>query len=266
MQHSRLRLEEFQLRKQLYRWTNILFLIVIIYSSFSFLNINPLDILVAPIPMTRFLIDNFFPPSTNHLRTYLPAVIETIFFAVASTYIASFLSIFFAVLMSERLNPYRNVRFITRIFIAFLRNIPVLIWASLLIFVFGIGSMVGLMALVLSSIGFLSRSYAESIDDIEEEKLEAIKSSGASFLQIFYHGVLPEFSSSWLNWTLFLFELNIRISSILGIVGAGGIGNIIQWNLQMRRFNEASTLIIILVCIVLITEFTVGRIRRNMKL
>jgi len=167
--------------------------------------------------------------------------------------------------MSERLNPNPILRRAVRYFISFLRNIPVLIWASLLVFVFGIGNLVGLMALVLATMGFLSRSYAESMNDIAGDKLEALHASGASYMQILVHGLIPEFAPAWLNWTLFSFEINIRASAILGIVGAGGIGILISSNMNMRNFTEASMLIIILVALVLLTELTVGQLRKRIK-
>jgi len=169
------------------------------------------------------------------------------------------------VLMSEQLNPNPILRHGVRYFVAFLRNIPVLIWGSLLVFVFGIGNMVGLLALTIATMGFLSRSYAESMNDIAGERLEALYASGASYMQILVHGLIPEFMPAWLNWTLFSFEINIRASAILGMVGAGGMGMLIQSQLNMRNFTQASTLIITLVVMVLLTEFSVGALRRKLQ-
>jgi len=261
---DRIQLEEKNPRTKVLRWLNIGMVVSIIFASFVFLEVNPLDILAAPIPMITFLVEDFFPPNFSNFPHYLPAILATLFFAIGATYISAFLAFIFGVLMSERLNPNPIVRNIIRYFVSFLRNIPVLIWAQLLIFVFGIGNMVGLIALVLATVGFLARSYAESMDDIAGERLEAIQATGASYMQTLVHGLIPEFSTAWLNWTLFSFEINIRVSAILGIVGAGGIGVVIQTNLQRRNFTEASTLIITLVVMVLLTELLVGHLRKKL--
>ena len=242
---------------------NIILFIAIFFISFNFLEINFFDFITSPIPMISFLFLNFFPPNFNNLPQYLPVVFESVFFAFAATYLASFFAFILALFASARLNKNSMLRMFSRGVVAFLRNIPVLIWAWLLIFVFGSGNMVGLMALTLSSIGFLARSYAESFDDILGDKIEAIEATGASYSQILLHGIIPEFIPSWINWTLYLFELNIRISAILGVVGAGGIGTIIQIQLMLRNFQEASTLIICLILLVLLTEFAVAKIRNK---
>jgi len=260
---SKIQLEEKNVRENVIKWLNIGFLISIIVVSFAFLEVNPVDILVAPISMIIFMVENFFPPNLNNLSRYFPAILTTLFFAVAATYFSAFFAFIFGVLMSKHLNPSPVLRNVTRYFVSFLRNIPVLIWAQLLIFVFGIGNMVGLVALVFATVGFLARSYGESMDDIAGERLEAIQATGANYMQILVHGVIPEFTTSWLNWTLYSFEVNIRISAILGVVGAGGIGAVIQTNILIRNFTEASTLIIILVIMVIMTELAVGYIRKK---
>ncbi len=147
--------------------------------------------------------------------------------------------------------------------ISFLRNIPVLVWASLFVYIFGIGNMVGLLALTVATLGFLARSYADSIDEIGSSKLEALRAAGASYWQILFHGLIPEFIPSWINWTLFSFEINIRASSILGMVGAGGMGIMIQTNIRLFKYREAFALIILLVLLVLLTEFTVNQLRKR---
>jgi len=245
-------------------WMTVIFVAIIIASSFIHLSVNPIDVLTAPPAMFGFLVDNFWPPNTAIFSNSLPIIVDTLFFAVVSTYISAIISFTLGVLMSERLNPNAIIRRCVRYFVAFLRNIPVLIWGSLLVFVFGIGNMVGLIALTIATMGFLSRSYAESMNDIAGDRLEALHASGASFMQILVHGLIPEFIPAWINWTLFSFEINIRASAILGMVGAGGMGMLIQSQLNMRNFTQASTLIITLVTMVLLTEFTVGALRKRL--
>lgn len=258
-------LENNSTRKRILTAINVSGIFSIILFSFIYLQVNPLTILSAPVSMVRFLATAFFPPDFTHFARYFPAVLETVYFAVGATYISALVSFIFAVLMSKRITKNPFIRNITRYIVSIFRNIPVLIWVQLLIFIFGIGHLVGLIALTFASIGFLARSYAESMDDIADETLEAIRSTGATNFQVLVHGLLPEFAPAWLDWTLFSFEINIRISAILGIVGAGGIGTVIQTNLERRNFQTASALIITLVVMVLVTEIAVGYMRKRIK-
>ena len=245
---------------------NLLLIGLICFMSFMYLEVNVMDIFTSLPRLIQFFSENFLPPNLNNFRAYMGPVIDTLLFAVVGTYISAILSFALGLLMSEQMNESPILRGGVRFFISFLRNIPILIWASLLIFVFGIGNMVGLIALILTTVGFLSRSYAESIDEIAGSKLEALQASGANCFQILVHGLIPEFIPSWINWTLFSFEINIRASAILGTVGAGGLGILIQTNLNLRNFREATTLILILVIMVLVTEIAVSRLRRGSKL
>ncbi|MCL2188223.1 MAG: ABC transporter permease subunit [Defluviitaleaceae bacterium] len=245
-------------------WGNILFIAAIVVVCFFYLQLDAVRIFTAAPTFVSYIAVNFFPPSMVHVRIYIEAVLHTVAFAVVSVFISMVLSFIFALLMSEAIVPNAFARAVVRFFVAFLRNIPVIIWASLMVMIFGIGSMVGLIALVLATTGFLSRSYAESIQEIAAKKLEPLRASGTGKIAMIRHGLLPEFTPAWINWTLFAFELNIRASAVLGMVGAGGMGVIIQTQLSLRRFNEVAAMVLMLVAIVLITEFAAGFIRKRL--
>ncbi|WP_369809971.1 PhnE/PtxC family ABC transporter permease [Gracilibacillus caseinilyticus] len=132
---------------------------------------------------------------------------------------------------------------------------------ALLVYIFGIGGIVGVIALILVTVGFLGKSYAESIDEISGDKLEALQANGASYFQILFHGVIPQFVPAWINWTLFSFEINVRASTVIGLVGAGGIGVLIDTNINLFNYGEALTIITVIVCIILITEYVTNSIR-----
>ena len=238
----------------------IIFICVVASLPFFYLDVNIVEVMTSLPDLVHFFIQNFLPPNFSNLLAYINPVMETLLFAIVATYISAVLSIILGILMSQ-MSPNLVIRVFIRSFVTCLRNIPVLIWASLLVFVFGIGDIVGLIALSLATVGILSRMYAESIDEIASSKLEALKASGASYLQILLHGLIPEFIPAWINWTLFSFEINIRASAILGTVGAGGLGILIQTNLNLRNFHEATTLIMILVVMILIIEVVISNIR-----
>ena len=210
----------------------------------------------------RFFGNNFLPPNFTGIVANLPTIVDTLFMAIFSTFISAILAVVLGVLMST-INPFAPLRMFARFIVSFLRNIPLLVWVTLLVYIFGIGHMVGVVALVFASLGFLARSYAESINEITTTRLEAIRSSGASWLQVIFHGLMPEFLPSWINWTLFSFEINIRASAVLGWVGAGGLGFLIQMNMELRSFSRAMGLIVVLTILVLVTEVFVNILRKK---
>ncbi|MDR0642353.1 MAG: phosphate/phosphonate ABC transporter permease [Treponema sp.] len=212
-----------------------------------------------------FFVRNFLPPNFKRLNVYAPLILQTIFFAVMGTYISSIVGFAMGLLLSEKTNPVRPLRMVTMFVLSIMRNVPFLVWASLMVYVFGIGNIVGLLALIFTILGFLSRSYAESISEIADSKLEALRATGASNFQILVHGLIPEFVPAWLNWTLFSFEIGIRASAVLGMVGAGGIGIMIQTNMRLSRYREAFSLVLVLIVMILLTELAVNRLRKLIK-
>lgn len=223
------------------------------------LEITPSAIFSFP-EFAAFFVTRFCPPVFTNILSYLPAVVSTVLFAVVGTYISTLFSFLAGILMCKKTNPLRPLRVAVRTFVSFLRNIPILVWASILVYIFGIGELVGLFALVIATIGFLSRSYADSIDEVAGERLEALRSTGASWGQILWHGIIPAFVPAWIRWTLFNFEINIRASTILGMVGAGGVGVLIQTNIKFFQYQEACSIIILVVAIVVATELVTNKL------
>jgi len=237
----------------------------VIIMSFFYLRVNPVNVFTSFPSFFRFMNNNFLPPNFAGITAQLPIVRRTLLFAVVGTYISAFLAFFLGLLIARETNPFPPVRGAIRFFVSFLRNVPLLVWGTVLVFIFGIGSMLGVVTLVLATLGFLARSYADSIDEIAGTKLEALRANGAGYWQVMFHGLIPEFIPAWINWTLFSFEINIRASAVLGMVGAGGLGLLIQTNLDLRSFRRAMALILILVIMVLITEILVNTIRKLLQ-
>ncbi len=226
------------------------------------LDVQVIEMIVSLPQFIQFFMTRFLPPSLTNLTYYIKPVYVTLLSAVVATYLSTTLSLIFAFLMAKRTNPYAPLRMVVRGLVSFLRNIPLLVWASVLVYIFGVGSVVGLMALVIVTLGFLSRSYADAIDALPNESFEAVQAGGASYLQMIWHALMPAFMNSWMSWTLYVFEINVRASIILGMVGAGGIGVLIQTNLKLFKYQEALTIIIIVVLLVLLIEWSTNHLRK----
>lgn len=239
--------------------------VVLCAISILYLNVTLLDIFTSLPSFIGFFTEKFFPISFDNVLLYLPTVMETLGFAVIATYCSTILAFFIGLLMSENTNKFAALRIFTRGIVTIIRNIPFVIWGALLVYVFGIGSLVGIIALIIVTIGFLGKSYGEAIDEISGDKLEALRANGASYFQLICHGIIPQFIPAWINWTLFSFEINVRASVVLGLVGAGGIGVLIDTNINLFRYDEAMMIILIVVIIVLLTEYLTNKIRKTIS-
>jgi len=167
--------------------------------AFTSAQINVITAAKSMPELFSFFGNNFLPPSFGAVRNYVPLLFQTVFFAIMGTYISAVLAFVFGLLISPKTNHIKWLRAAVLFLMSFLRNVPFLVWAALLVYIFGIGDMVGLIALIFATLGFLSRSYAESMNEIPDSKLEALKACGGSRLQILIHGLIPEFVPSWIN-------------------------------------------------------------------
>ena len=230
-----------------------------------YLEISVIDLIKAMPMFIQFFVENFLPPDFSGMNLILRDLLNTVIYAFVATVFSTLLAFTLGLMISKNTNPIKPLRIVARSIVSMFRNIPVVVWGTLFVYVFGIGSLVAIIALTASSIGFLGKSYADSIDEISGKKLEALEANGATPLQKLVHGILPQFIPAWLNWTLFSFEINIRASSILGLVGAGGIGILIQTRINLFNYQEAIAIVICVVLLVLVTEFGTNALRRKIR-
>lgn len=240
-------------------------IIVLFILSIAYLQVNLFDIIIGFPNFTKFFFEEFMPPKFEGTSQYFSAVLDTILFAFVGTVVSSVFALLLGLIISERTNKNRYIRSVVRFTLTFFRTIPVIIIAQILVYVFGIGPIAGILGLVIATIAFLARSYAESIDDIPASKLEALEAAGASKMQILIFGVIPAFKPAWLSWSLFTFEINIRASVLLGLVGAGGIGMAVMSNIRLFRFRTASAIIIIIIILVISVEMITSKLRKMVR-
>lgn len=250
--------------KHMKRTFSLVLFVIVLGFSVWFVEMNPLELLLSIPIFMQFLFTDFFPPNVSDLKVYFGPVVDTIIFAVVATCLSSFMGILVGFLMAHNTTPHPALRLFLRGGISFLRNIPFLVWASLLVVIFGVGTMPGMFALVLFGTSFLSRVYAESIEELNKEGMEALNACGATYFQKLKHAVIPQFLPSFYSWTLFMFEINIRASAILGLVGAGGLGSILKQTMDLFQYSKTSTVIAIMVALILLVEYVTHRVRERL--
>jgi phosphonate transport system permease protein len=193
----------------------------------------------------------------------LNSIFETIQIAIVGTLGAILLSLPFALLAARNISPHPVVYQITRLFLNILRSVPTLIWALIMVSAVGLGPFAGVMALIIGSVGSAARLYAESFEQIDPNQVAAVRATGASGLKVFNYGVLPQAFPLLATYSLVSFEHNVRDSTILGIVGAGGVGFIIQKYTALFQFQRLMGAIIIIAILVTVIDRISAYLRKQ---
>ena len=234
-------------------------LLVLFAASTGFTRFNPLAALFAQGEFWNFILADFVPPFMGKWAALLQAVIQTLCMALAATGISTILALALSFLGSAAITHSPLVNSIVRGFASILRNIPDLVWAFILVAAFGIGTVVGVLALIIRTTGELSRFFIETLDEAAAETMEPLLSAGAVMPQVIFQAILPAAMPGLIAWILYSVELNIRSSTILGMVGAGGIGLLLMGYIKQYNYSAASTAIIAVALIVigvnLLTDF-----------
>ena len=211
------------------------------------------------------IISRMLPPDFSNLNQLIYAMLETIEIAFLGTFIAIVLSIPLGLFSARNLAPNYFVYLICKTIVIFFRAIPEFIIAMILVIAIGFGAMPGVLALGLHTMGFLAKFYAEDIEHINNGPIDALKSSGASKSQIISFGVIPQILPSFVANNLYILDRNVRMATMLGIVGAGGIGYELQSSFRMFEYERVSAIIILIFITIFIIDHLSSLIRSKIK-
>lgn len=190
------------------------------------------------------------PTGFEYLPEFLWALLETVAMAFLGTLLGAVLALPLALVSARTTFPIRAAQFLFRRFSDALRSLDHLIWALVFVRAIGLGPLAGIMAIALVDLGNLAKLYSEAIDNAARQPVEGVHSSGGSWLDGIRLGVLPQVLPNMLAATLYMWESNTRSATILGIVGAGGIGYQLADRLRVYEFGQASLMIIMIVATV----------------
>jgi phosphonate transport system permease protein len=249
--------------------TSIVFVIVLFVLfgiSTGFTRFNPIAALLSQGEFWNFILADFVPPSMGRLASLFQAAMQTIYMALAATGISTVLALFLSFLGTAAITRSPVVNSLIRSFASILRNIPPLVWAFILVAAFGIGTVVGVLSLIIGTTGYLTRFFIEILDEAAEETLEPLLAAGAAMPSIIAQALLPAATPGFIAWILYCVELNIRASTILGMVGAGGIGLLLMGYIKQFNYAAASTAIlavaVLIIGVNLLTDYLRKQIMR----
>lgn len=200
---------------------------------------------------------SFFP------RT-VPALLETLQMAVIATAVAAVVSLPLSLATARLTNPNGYSRRLVRALLNVIRSIPDLLYAAILVAMVGVGALPGIIALVLFNVGIIVKMVSESIEANDPGALEAGRAAGGNQVQINRASALPDVMPSFINQTLYVLELNVRASAVLGLVGAGGLGLLIDAVRTFYRYDQLSLIILEILIIVMALDVLSNAVRRRL--
>lgn len=217
------------------------------------------------LPAMAQLFSEMVPPDFTRWRAWLKPLLDTLAMSIAGTALAVVISLPLALLAAPNVSPHPVVQHVTRTLLAFLRSVPEIIMGILFVAAVGFGALPGVLALALHSVGMVGKFYAEAIEHVDPRPLEAARAAGATRVQVITHAVLPQVLPQLADITIYRWEYHFRASTVLGIVGAGGIGFELIAALRLIAYDQVSAILLTILACVVVVDSLGAALRRRLK-
>jgi len=236
------------------------FVLMMLAGSWQGADMRPLDLVRDSGNMATYAAE-FFPPNFSQWRMYVGEMVITLQIALWGTALAVVTAVPMALMASANLVPWWIYQPTRRLMDA-TRAINEMVFAMLFVVAVGLGPFAGVLALWIHTTGVLAKLFSEAVEAIDPQPVEGIRSTGASALHEIVYGVIPQVMPLWISFTLYRLESNVRSASVVGMVGAGGIG-VVLWEI-IRGFQYAETGAVMIIIIVTVTaiDLVSARIRK----
>ncbi len=210
------------------------------------------------------LLRGFINPNWGVFELASRAMLETVFMAVIGTAVGAILAFPMAFLAANNLLGSRLLAFPGKTVLVAIRTFPEILFAIIFVAAMGPGPVAGILAMGINSIGFLGKIFSDVVEGIDAGPSEAIRAAGGNDLHVFFYSVVPQVLPEFASYVLYRFEINLRAASILGLVGAGGIGAPLIQRLQFRRWDEISMIMIVIVVVIIVVDTLSSSVRRRL--
>ncbi len=211
------------------------------------------------------LLEKIFQPDWTFFPKVISPLIDTIKMSILGTVIGCALALPFAILSSSNINKSVPVVWIIRFILGLIRTLPTLIIALVCALIFSLGTFSGTIAITIFTWGIVTKMLFESIETIDMGPFEAMEALGANKFQAFWSACVPQILPVYLSHSLYCFEMNIRASAILGYVGAGGLGIVINERIGWRDYNSLGTVLLSLFVVVVAIDFFSAYLRKKLS-
>jgi len=243
----------------------VIMLLIAVWASFAYLalDLGQLFSAEAGAQMLKYVV-SFFPPdvSADYLAQTWRGTLETIAISAIGTLLAALLGLLLALPASGRFGIIPRV--IARLALNFLRSIPELVWAALMVFAAGLGPFAGTLALAWHTTGVIGRLFAETLENASPEPAQALRFAGSRPALAFLYGTMPSVVPQFVAYSLYRWEINIRMAAILGFVGAGGLGQMLYMTLSLFQQAQAMTVILAMLALVALVDAASAWLRQHL--
>lgn len=242
----------------------VLWLLALAFVLWSFANTGlSLDRLARGLPSMAGVLERMFPPNLERLHAILASLLVTFQMAVAGCVLGLILSFPLAILAADGVSPHPLVRAASRGLIAVFRTVPDLVWALFFVIAVGLGPAAGVLAIMVDTIGYAGRFFAEAMEETDKGPREALAALGARRMGTIMSAIVPNALPSFIATALFCVEKATRASVVLGLVGAGGIGIELKVAFDLFDYATACTIILVVLALVIAVEQAGAMLRRR---
>lgn len=262
--NGRYKWERYDSRKRLIRYVALLLALVAVVISWRLLEINYGYVATAPRELNDLFV-RMYPPNLVYTGEIVSPLIETIHISILGTALAIVLSLPVALMGANNTTPNKATYLLGKFIITFSRSVNVIIWALIFVIAFGPGALSGVMAIGVRSIGFVSKLLAESIEEIDHGQVEAVIATGATTLETVVYGVVPQIKPAFVGIATYRWDINVRAATIIGFVGAGGIGVELTTSINYFRWADVLTILLAILGIVIFSEVFSAYMRRKVS-
>ncbi|RIX52132.1 phosphonate ABC transporter, permease protein PhnE [Paenibacillus nanensis] len=251
-----------------YRYIFILTIVILLLFGWSLTAASFKDVNQSGLDIAGNIVKGLVNPDLELLfnvskQSVLYLLVQTAAIAFLGTIVGAILSVPLAFLAASNIVP-KPIAWLTRLLLIFIRTIPALVYGLMFIRVAGPGPFAGVLTIGITSIGMLSKLYVDAIEELDKGVLESMTSIGCTTFEKIRYGIFPQLLSIFLSVTIYRFDMNMREASILGLVGAGGIGAPLIFAMNAYKWDQVGSILIGLVVLILLIEWLSNKLRAKL--
>lgn len=239
-------------------------MVIVLYISLKTTNFD-MNLLISRANQLTVILGRIFQPDFSFFSQVIPLLIDTIKMSIVGTVMGCAVGLPLAILASSNINKNKPTLLVCRFILSVLRSLPTLIYAYIFALIFRFGTLAGSFAIAIFTLGIVAKMLYENIETIDMGPYEAMQSFGATTLESFWTACMPQILPQYLDNCLYCFELNVRSSSILGYVGAGGLGLLISERISFREYNQVGMILLTLFVVVWVIDLVNDFIRSKVS-
>jgi len=240
-------------------------LAVVVLAASWYVKLLDVATLLDGVPAILTLARESMPPDFANAAAWIRPLVDTLAMSVAGTAIAVLLSLPLAFAAARNTSPHSTVYLAARTLLNALRSVPELIMGIIFVAAVGFGALPGVLALGLHSVGMVGKFFAEAVEHVDQAPVEAARAAGATPLQVLFHAVLPQVLPNFADVAIYRWEYNFRASTVMGMVGAGGIGFELMGSLRIMQYQEVSAILLVILFMVTLVDGLSGHLRKKFQ-